>query len=232
MLRFITISILLNFWAVNTQPLDHSLWTEVLQKHVSDKGEVNYKHLKSNISVFESYLKQLSANPPTNECSIEVKKAYWINAYNAFTVQLIIENYPVRSIKDLWRPWNQSFIEIDGEKITLNTIEHKILRPMGDPRIHFAIVCASQSCPKLLKHAYEPNTLDDQLNNSTADFINDPLKNNINKSAVKISKIFKWFKSDFPKKEAFIDFLNSYSKIRILEQSDIDYLNYNWKLNE
>jgi len=232
MIRFFTLSLIINFWAVNAQPLDYSLWTEILQKYVSDNGAVNYKYLKNNKSAFESYLKLLSASAPKEDCSIDVKKAYWINVYNAFTVQLIIENYPLKSIKDLRRPWDQSFIEIGGEKITLNTIEHKILRPMGDPRIHFAIVCASQSCPKLLNHAYEPSTLEDQLKNVTTVFINDPLKNNINKSSVKISKIFKWFKTDFPKREAFIAFLNSYSNIKILAQADVDYLNYNWGLNE
>jgi hypothetical protein len=232
MIRFFTLSLIINFWAVNAQPLDYSLWTEILQKYVSDNGAVNYKYLKNNKSAFESYLKLLSASAPNEDCSVDIKKAYWINVYNAFTVQLIIENYPLKSIKDLRRPWDQSFIEIGGGKITLNTIEHKILRPMGDPRIHFAIVCASQSCPKLLNHAYEPSTLEDQLKNATTVFINDPLKNNINKSSVKISKIFKWFKTDFPKREAFIAFLNSYSNIKILAQADVDYLNYNWGLNE
>ena len=232
MIRFLTLSLIINFWAVNAQPLDYSLWTEILQEYVSDNGAVNYKYLKNNKSAFESYLKLLSTSAPKEDCSIDVKKAYWINVYNAFTIQLIIKNYPLESIKDLKRPWDQSFIEIDGEKITLSTIEHEILRPMGDPRIHFAIVCASQSCPKLLKHAYEPNTLEDQLKYATTVFINDPLKNNINKSSVKISKIFKWFKTDFPKREAFIAFLNSYSNIKILAQADVDYLNYNWGLNE
>jgi len=232
MIRFFTLSLIINFWAVNAQPLDYSLWTEILQKYVSDNGAVNYKYLKNNKSAFESYLKLLSASAPNEDCSVDIKKAYWINVYNAFTVQLIIENYPLKSIKDLRRPWDQSFIEIGGEKITLNTIEHKILRPMGDPRIHFAIVCASQSCPKLLNHAYEPSTLEDQLKNVTTVFINDPLKNNINKSSVKISKIFKWFKTDFPKSEAFIAFLNNYSALKIAAQADIDYLNYSWSLNE
>ena len=104
----------------------------------------------------------MSANAPNDEWSIDAKKAYWINAYNAFTIQLILKNYPLKSIKDLKRPWGLSFIKIDGGKIALNTIEHEILRPMGDPRIHFAIVCASKSCPKLLNYAYESETLDQQ----------------------------------------------------------------------
>ena len=130
------------------------------------------------------------------------------------------------------RPWGLSFIKIDGGKIALNTIEHEILRPMGDPRIHFAIVCASKSCPKLLNYAYESETLDQQLEHVTKMFINDPSRNSISQSTPKISKIFKWYKTDFPKSEAFIAFLNNYSTIKILAKAEIDYLNYSWKLNE
>ena len=232
MIRILILSLLVNFWTVNAQPADHSLWTDVLQTYVSDKGSVDYKDLQNNKFILNSYLKVLRANTPNYAWSIDAKKAYWINAYNAFTVQLILENYPLKSIKDLRRPWDQCFIEIDGEKITLNTIEHEILRPMGDPRIHFAIVCASKSCPKLLNYAYESETLDQQLDHVTKMFINDPSRNSISQSNVKISKIFKWFKTDFPKSEAFIVFLNNYSTIKILAKAEIDYLNYSWNLNE
>ncbi|MDA7825220.1 DUF547 domain-containing protein [bacterium] len=232
MIRILILSLLVNFWAANAQPADHRQWTDVLQAYVSENGAVDYKGLQNNKSGLESYLKLLSANAPSDEWSIDAKKAYWINAYNAFTIQLILKNYPLKSIKDLKRPWGLSFIKIYGGKITLNTIEHEILRPMGDPRIHFAIVCASKSCPKLLNYAYESETLDQQLDHVTKMFINDPSRNSISQSNVKISKIFKWFKTDFPKSEAFIAFLNNYSTIKILAKAEIDYLNYSWNLNE
>ena len=232
MIRILILSLLVNFWAANAQPADHRQWTDVLQAYVSENGAVDYKGLQNNKSGLESYLKLLSANAPNDEWSIDAKKAYWINAYNAFTIQLILKNYPLKSIKDLKRPWELSFIKIDGGKIALNTIEHEILRPMGDPRIHFAIVCASKSCPKLLNYAYESETLDQQLDHVTKMFINDPSRNSISQSNVKISKIFKWFKTDFPKSEAFIAFLNNYSTIKILAKAEIDYLNYSWNLNE
>jgi len=232
MIRILILSLLVNFWAANAQPADHRQWTDVLQAYVSENGAVDYKGLQNNKSGLESYLKLLSANAPNDEWSIDAKKAYWINAYNAFTIQLILKNYPLKSIKDLKRPWGLSFIKIDGGKITLNTIEHEILRPMGDPRIHFAIVCASKSCPKLLNYAYESETLDQQLDHVAKMFINDPSRNSISQSNVKISKIFKWFKTDFPKSEAFIAFLNNYSTIKILAKAEIDYLNYSWNLNE
>ena len=232
MIRILILSLLVNFWAANAQPADHRQWTDVLQAYVSENGAVDYKGLQNNKSGLESYLKLLSANAPSDEWSIDAKKAYWINAYNAFTIQLILKNYPLKSIKDLKRPWGLSFIKIYGGKIALNTIEHEILRPMGDPRIHFAIVCASKSCPKLLNYAYESETLDQQLEHVTKMFINDPSRNSISQSNVKISKIFKWFKTDFPKSEAFIAFLNNYSTIKILAKAEIDYLNYSWNLNE
>ena len=232
MIRVLIISLLVNFWAANAQPVDHRQWTDVLQAYVSENGAVDYKGLQNNKPGLESYLKLLSANAPNDEWSIDAKKAYWINAYNAFTIQLILENFPIKSIKDLKRPWELSFIKIDGGKIALNTIEHEILRPMGDPRIHFAIVCASKSCPKLLNYAYESETLDQQLEHVTKMFINDPSRNSISQSTPKISKIFKWYKTDFPKSEAFIAFLNNYSSIKILAKAEIDYLNYSWNLNE
>ena len=232
MIRILILSLLVNFWAANAQPADHRQWTDVLQEYVLENGAVDYKGLQNNKSGLESYLKLLSANAPNDEWSIDAKKAYWINAYNAYTIQLILKNYPLKSIKDLKRPWGLSFIKIDGGKIALNTIEHEILRPMGDPRIHFAIVCASKSCPKLLNYAYESETLDQQLEHVTKMFINDPSRNSISQSNVKISKIFKWFKTDFPKSEAFIVFLNNYSTIKILAKAEIDYLNYSWNLNE
>jgi len=232
MIRILILSLLVNFWAANAQPADHRQWTDVLQEYVLENGAVDYKGLQNNKSGLESYLKLLSANAPNDEWSTDAKKAYWINAYNAFTIQLVLKNYPLKSIKDLKRPWGLTFIKIDGGKIALNTIEHEILRPMGDPRIHFAIVCASKSCPKLLNYAYESETLDQQLEHVTKMFINDPSRNSISQSTAKISKIFKWYMTDFPKSEAFIAFLNNYSTIKILAKAEIDYFNYSWKLNE
>ena len=146
--------------------------------------------------------------------------------------QLILNNYPVKSIKKLSDPWGQKFILIDGKMMSLNTIEHEILRPMGDSRIHFAIVCASESCPKLSDCAFEAKTLNDQLDQAAHDFINAPSKNNLAPATIKISKIFKWFKADFPKGNAFITYLNNYSTTAISPQTKIEFLSYNWALNE
>ena len=124
------------------------------------------------------------------------------------------------------------FFKIGGKSMSLNTIEHEILRPMGDPRIHFAIVCASESCPKLLNYAYESETLNDQLDQAAKEFINDASKNSLTASEITISKIFKWFKSDFPKGDDFISYLNNYSIVKLFPETKINYQNYNWFLNE
>jgi hypothetical protein len=216
----------------NTQKMDHSSWTAILQSYVTDKGDVNYKSLQNNRTVLNGYLNAIASNVPDKNWSTSEKKAYWINAYNAYTVQLILDNYPIQSIKDLKDPWGQKFITLNDETLTLNTIEHKILRPMGDSRIHFAIVCASESCPKLLNCAFEAETIDSQLDQAAHEFINDPTKNSITPSKITISKIFKWFKSDFPKGVDFINYLNTYSTVQISPEAKINHQNYNWALNE
>ena len=232
MKRFLFCSLLLCFYTASAQTIDHSRWTKILQTYVAENGVVNYKGLQGNQKSLQNYLIYLAENAPQENWSKTEKMTYWINAYNAYTIQLIVDNYPTESIKDISDPWEQTFFEIGGKKMSLNTIEHEILRPMGDPRIHFAIVCASESCPKLLNCAYESNTVSDQLDQAAREFINDPSKNNITESKITISKIFKWFKSDFPKEDAFIRYLNKYSAISISSDPKINYKTYEWALNE
>ena len=230
--RFLIYSLLLCFCTASAQKMDHSEWTKILQLHVSDTGKVNYKGLLNNQESLSKYLDALALNAPKDNWSKAQKMAYWINAYNAYTIQLILDNYPTESIKDISDPWGQSFFKIDGKTMSLNTIEHEILRPMGDSRIHFAIVCASESCPKLLNCAYEAETLTDQLDQAAREFINDASKNSLTPSKITISKIFKWFKSDFPKGDAFITYLNKYSTVNISSEAKINFQTYNWSLNE
>jgi hypothetical protein len=232
LIRFLIYSLLLCFCTVSAQKIDHSKWTEILQLYVAENGDVNYKKMQKNRDTFKVYLNDLASNPTKDSWSNSEIKAYWINAYNAFTVQLVLDNYPIKSIKDISEPWGQMFFKIGGKSMSLNTIEHEILRPMGDPRIHFAIVCASESCPKLLNYAYESETLNDQLDQAAKEFINDASKNSLTASEITISKIFKWFKSDFPKGDDFISYLNNYSIVKLFPETKINYQNYNWFLNE
>jgi hypothetical protein len=211
---------------------NHTLWNNLLQKHVSAQGNVNYKGFIEDSSNLETYLSFLSKDIPQNSWAKTHKLAYWINAYNAFTVKLIIDNYPIKSIKDIDGPWDKKFIPIGGKLLSLNNIEHKILRKMNEPRIHFAIVCASVSCPKLQNIAFESSTIEEQLTNVTQEFLADQSKNNLSQNSIKISKLFKWFSSDFKQNGSLIDFLNLYSEITISQRAKKSYKDYDWNLNE
>ncbi|MDU8885151.1 DUF547 domain-containing protein [Yeosuana sp. MJ-SS3] len=216
---------------LNAQQIDHSKWTSFLQQHVSEYGNVDYKVISKNPSELNRYLNEFVNIHPNVSWTKNETLAYWINAYNAFTIKLIIDNYPVKSINDISQPWDKKFIPINGKSISLNYIEHEILRKMNEPRIHFAINCASISCPKLLNEAYVPETLDGQLDNAAKEFINSN-KNKLTSGNIKISKIFKWFKKDFETNGSIIDFINNYSEIKLSSKEKIGYLDYNWSLNE
>lgn len=226
-----------------TQPPTHELWNVLLKKHVSADGKVNYQGFIQDRDKLQVYLDQLSERAPDRKTwSQEEQLAYWINAYNAFTVKLIIDHYPLKSIQDL-QPrlniplintvWNLEFFEIGGKKASLDEIEHKILRKeFNEPRIHFAINCASFSCPKLLNEAFTANKLEQQLQATAVNFINDPKRNNIAANTVEISQIFSWFKGDFTKNGSIIDYLNRYSKVKINPKAKVSHLTYDWSLNE
>jgi hypothetical protein len=214
------------------QNIGHSSWTNFLQKYVSHEGQVNYQAIKLNDSELNNYLNLMAQNTPNDSWSKNEKLAYWINAYNAFTIKLITDNLPLKSIKDIKNPWDQEFIQMNSKMMSLNDIEHEILRNMGEPRIHFAIVCASESCPKLWNEAYKADELEEQLTQATKEFLSDDSKNKIATDQIEISKIFKWFTKDFEQNGSLIDFLNSYSDIKISPDAKIDYLDYSWELND
>ena len=218
--------------SVAAQSLDHSRWNDMLKSYVNIDGKVNYKRIKADEKKLEIYLNTLSENTPQDSWTKAEKLAYWINAYNAFTIKLIIDNYPIKSIKDIKQPWDKKFIDIDGKLISLNQIEHDILRKMNEPRIHFAIVCASVSCPKLQNTAFDPSKIEEQLTNATKEFLADSSKNNISQESIKISKIFDWFSKDFTQDGSLINFLNQYSEVTISPSAKKQFKNYNWALNE
>jgi hypothetical protein len=211
---------------------NHSDWNVLLQQHVSEKGNVNYKGFKKDELKLKSYLTSLSKDMPNDSWSKDGKMAYWINAYNAFTIQLITNNYPISSIKDIENPWDIEFINLGDKTFSLNEIEHEILRKMNDPRIHFGIVCASVSCPKLQNAAFEVSNLDSKLNSATKEILADPMRNNLTENSIEISKIFKWFAKDFKNEGSLIDFLNKYAEITISQNAKKSYKDYDWNLNE
>lgn len=225
------------------QKVNHQPWTQLLQKHVQPNGNVNYKGFQQDRQQLQAYLDQLSKGIPNEKTwTREEQLAYWINAYNAYTVKLIVDNYPLKSIKDLNSKiaiptvntiWDDKFFTLGGQKYSLNNIEHDILRKKFDePRIHFAVNCASVSCPKLRNEAYTAEKLERQLEQQTKEFINDPSKNRITANSPKVSSIFDWFGGDFKKNGSVISFLNRYANTKINPNAKLGYMNYDWALNE
>ena len=211
--------------------IDHQEWNTLLQKHVSSTGKVDYEGFKNDLAALQTYLDLLAKNLPQKSSSKNATLAYWINAYNAYTVKLILDNYPVKSIKDIKNPWGQKFIILENRAYSLEEIEHEILRKMDEPRIHFAINCASYSCPNLLNEAYTESKIEKQLEHSATSFINDKTKNNVTKEKIEISKIFDWFSTDFKTNGTLNDFLNKYSSVKINKNAIVKYKDYNWNLN-
>ena len=216
----------------NQNELNNKAFNDLLQKYVTNSGEVNYKGFLYEKEKFDIYLNRLSNNIPNSSWSKNKQLAYWMNVYNAFTIELIINNYPTNSIKNIKNPWKKRFIKIGDEYKSLSDIEHRILRKMNDPRIHFGINCASYSCPPLYNNAFTEKTVQKTLDSLTCKFVNDSKRNSITKISIDISKIFQWFSNDFKKEETLIEFLNKYSIIQIEENAKITYKKYNWTLNE
>lgn len=240
-MRSIAILIGLSVWVeCHSQAFSHNVWSELLKSSVDSYGNVDYNNILKDSNQLNGYLKKLSNNSPTKSWTANESKAYWINAYNAFTIQLIIRNYPIRSIKDIGSripfinsTWDIPFITIGAELLSLNDIEHLILRKTyKDPRIHMALVCASRSCPVLKNEAYTAGSLDIQLDEQCYKFLADPARNKIHASTPKISQLFKWYASDFKKSGGIIKFINKYSVVKINKNAHIDYLDYDWSLNE
>ena len=226
------------------EPVKHEAWTQLVKKHVNNEGLVDYKGFIKDKEMLQNYLDFLTANPPGEKWSRNDQIAYWLNAYNAFTIKLITDHYPVKSIKDLGpkkqiifinTPWDKKFFKIGNNTMSLNRIEHRILRKIyNEPRIHFALNCASISCPKLRREAYEGSKLDEQLTDQAKEFMSDPKKNQPNATKPKLSSIFEFYGRDMTKwsGKSLIDYINQYSPVKMKEDAAIEYLTYNWKLNE
>ena len=208
----------------------------LLQKHVDKKGNVDYKNLKTEVSKLTEYLSFLAKTTPQKSWSANKTKAFWINAYNAYTLKIILDNYPTKSIMKIKKKgkdaWNIPFAKVGGKNYTLNHIEHEILRKdFNDPRIHVGVNCASVSCPQLGNFAFTESNIESELERLMKLFINDTSRNIITEKKIQISKIFDWFKGDFIKNGSVIDYFNKYSDIKINKKAKIRYLEYNWNLN-
>lgn len=214
---------------------DYSKWNKLLQKHVSASGKVSYKGFMDDIKEFDDFLVELREKAPQGDWTKTEKKAFYINAYNAYTIKFIITKYPVKSPKDAKFSgkdlWNFKMVLIGPQRYTLDWIENGILRKMDDPRIHFAINCGAKSCPKLLNEAYMPDKLNAQLTKVTKSFVQNSNHNTLKPKKVVISQIFEWYAEDF-KKDGLINFLNKYGNVTIEADAKVSYGEYDWALNE
>lgn len=225
-------------WSNST--VDHRIYADLLAKYV-DKGQVDYQGFKKEEQKLDQYLLVLE-NVDVKKLTRNEQFAFYINAYNAWTIKLILSGYPgITSIKDLGTifnsPWKKKICRIGGEIITLDDIEHNIIRPkFKDPRVHFAINCAAFSCPPLISEPYLGNTLDHQLDDVTNAFVNNPKSNYIADNTLYVSKIFKWFSEDFENDVIgfFIKYANDEFKKELeskRKEIRIKYLRYDWSLN-
>lgn len=220
--------------------VDNRIYADLLKKHVIH-ANVNYDGFKKEEKQLDEYL-ALLGRVDARSLSRNSRFAFYINAYNAFTIKLVLTRYPgINSIKEIGgffsNPWSINFIPLQGKTVSLDHIEHDILRPeFKDPRIQFAINCAAKSSPALLDRPYEGDTLETQLDEQTKKFINDKKFNFLKGDTLFISKIFKWFEADFSDNPIF--FIRTHAQGELKEKllasegkMTIRYLNYDWSLN-
>jgi hypothetical protein len=229
---------------------DFNAWDGLLKKHVGPTtiagvrlAGVDYPGIKKD-SAYAKLIADLKSFSPATLKTSKEKMTFWINVYNIMAVKMVVDHYPVKSIKDagslFGSVWKKEVGVVGGKEVTLNDIEHEILRKMGDPRIHVAIVCASVSCPDLRNEAYTADKLDAQLDDQMKLFLENRGKGlhiDRGKGRVTLSKIFDWFEDDFEPKGGVLSFLSRYAPEKdrsFLNKKDLDvsYLDYNWGLNK
>jgi hypothetical protein len=245
------------FSAETTFDQSHEKWSRFLQKHVvmhQHTSAVKYKSIKSAPGDLQEYLNSLESvtKKEFGRFAENEKLAFLINAYNAFTIKLIIDHYPIKTIKDAGErslanptasPWKTKFFKLLEEERYLDNIEHELIRKsFNEPRIHFALVCASIGCPALRNEAYTAAQLDSQLEDASTNFLSDQSRNHFisNGNKLEISSIFKWYGDDFRKKygslENFIgpriSSIPEQQKLITTTKVIINFQDYNWSLND
>lgn len=222
--------------------VDHGIFAELLGKYVK-QSRVDYRGFKAEEKKLDAYLNVLETTD-TVKLNRSEQFAFYINAYNAWTIKLILSGYPgISSVWDLGgrffdKPFKKEFIRLDRKKVSLDHVENTILRPrFKDPRVHFAINCASRSCPPLRAEPYRGEVLDRQLDEMTGAFVNNPESNHLKGNRLYVSKIFKWFSDDFNDDAA--GFVAKYAtgdlKKSLVEKKNdlrVAYLDYDWSLND
>ncbi len=230
--------------------VDHGIWDQFLKRYVmTDKAGLNLvaygKITEADTKKLHGYLINLRTVSVSRLNRAE-QLAYWINLYNALTVRLIAEFYPVASIQDIdigngffsSGPWDKNLIELEGEMLSLNDIEHRILRPIWkDPRIHYAVNCASIGCPNLQNSAFTAARMDHMLDRAASSYINSPRGIKISDGEVTMSKIYSWFQTDFGGSEdRVLNHLKKYADVELRRNlepvTSISGYAYDWRLND
>jgi hypothetical protein len=230
--------------------IDHSTWDALLKKYVDQSGMVNYAAWKANSSdmqALDDYLNHLSAASFTGPANQNASLAFWINAYNAVTVKGILREYPTTSIRNHtarvfgYNIWKDLQLVVSGKPYSLEQIEHEVLRKMGEPRIHFAIVCASIGCPRLLNEAYVSEKLELQLAENARAFFANPrnFRYDPTQHTIDLSSILDWFGEDFGRNlteqlRRIAPYLPDVPSQQLAESgaARVSYLDYDWNLND
>jgi hypothetical protein len=220
--------------------VDHSLWQKFLDQYLVIEGEntlIRYAQVNQQDKAhLDNYIDYLRHTDP-RQLTRSQQYPYWVNLYNALTVKIILDAYPISSITKLggffsFGPWDEVVTQIEGKEITLNDIEHRILRPIWqDPRTHYAINCASLGCPNLQSQAFTQANSDSLLNKAAGEFINSSKGVLINNQEIQLSSIYDWFSNDFGTQEQLFAHLKKYRPTISTENKQIEY-DYNWLLNE
>ncbi len=231
----------------STQKIDHEIWNEWLGRFVSTGADginrVAYASVdEAQRKRLQNYLDYLTSLPIAEYNRAE-QRAYWINLYNALTVDVVLEAYPVSSIRKISSglfssgPWRRELAQIDGEALSLDDIEHRILRPIWqDPRVHYAVNCASLGCPNLLPRAFTAANTEQLLDSAAIDFINHARGASLVDGKLRVSSIYDWFEADFGGNEAgVIRHLRQYAQGRLAQDladvDSIDDYDYEWDIN-
>lgn len=225
--------------AIPASAFSHAAWDAALRAHVVD-GEVNYPAMSKD-KAFGAYVESLNHVDPNALPTREARLAFWINAYNALAAKGIIEGYSPKSLWGKYRYFIGHDHQVGGTELNLYDLEHQILIPaFNEPRIHFAIVCASRSCPKLQSWAYDPVELERQLEHAARAFLNDPLRNRFDreKRVAHLSMIFNWFMGDFiAHSGSLIQYVKPYlddpELVKDLDMTPyrVEFLEYDWSVN-
>lgn len=234
---------------VSIDEIDHRPWDGLLRRFVDERGNVNYAgwhESPADVQALDGYLSALSYAEPEREASRAARLSFWINAYNALTIRGILREYPVAGVvhdearRNRFDFWSDLLLHVGGRDYSLGQIEHELLRPMREPRIHFALVCGARGCPRLLNRAYRTDQLERQLQGNARSFFADPEKMEYERSSgrLRLSPILKWYARDFGDSEAeVLETIEPYLPDRVTRQRpatgrfSTEYLDYDWSLN-